>query len=236
MGGRRGYRGPDPGRFGRPRGGRRRPGWPARAGRSRASCRGPGASVASVSSGSRRTSGGRSCSRRPVASPPPCASWPRRAAASGRRAVCRELTKLHESIERGSLGELAGARPDADGRIPPPRRVRARRRGVAGRRTAGRDRRGRAPGRGSGRRRGARGGRPGPGRRRAAGRGSHGPAASSPVRARRRARHRGEQGGRVAGRGPSPWPPGPDRIGDDQCAGLRTADPRPAVDRCRAHS
>ncbi len=31
-------------------------------------------------------------------------------------AVCRELTKLHETIERGSLGELASAA--ADGRIP----------------------------------------------------------------------------------------------------------------------
>jgi len=31
-------------------------------------------------------------------------------------AVCRELTKLHESIERGPLGELAAAA--ADGRIP----------------------------------------------------------------------------------------------------------------------
>ncbi len=31
-------------------------------------------------------------------------------------AVCRELTKLHETIERGSLGELAAAA--ADGRIP----------------------------------------------------------------------------------------------------------------------
>jgi 16S rRNA (cytidine1402-2'-O)-methyltransferase len=31
-------------------------------------------------------------------------------------AVCRELTKLHESIERGQLGELATA--SADGRIP----------------------------------------------------------------------------------------------------------------------
>ncbi len=32
-------------------------------------------------------------------------------------AVCRELTKLHETIERGPLGELAAAA--ADGRIPP---------------------------------------------------------------------------------------------------------------------
>jgi 16S rRNA (cytidine1402-2'-O)-methyltransferase len=31
-------------------------------------------------------------------------------------AVCRELTKLHETIERGPLGELAAAA--ADGRIP----------------------------------------------------------------------------------------------------------------------
>ena len=33
-------------------------------------------------------------------------------------AVCRELTKLHETIERGSLGELAAMATAADGRIP----------------------------------------------------------------------------------------------------------------------
>ena len=33
-------------------------------------------------------------------------------------AVCRELTKLHESIVRGSLGELAAA-AGPEGRIPP---------------------------------------------------------------------------------------------------------------------
>ena len=30
-----------------------------------------------------------------------------------RRAVCRELTKLHEEVRRGTLGELALASPDA---------------------------------------------------------------------------------------------------------------------------
>ena len=99
----------DPGRVGGPRGGRRHRAWPGRAGRSRGSCRGRAASAASGSRGSRPTSAARSCSRRPAGSRRRCATSPRRAAATGPAAVCRELTKLHETIVRGSLGELAAA-------------------------------------------------------------------------------------------------------------------------------
>ena len=55
-----------------------------------------------------------------------CATWRRPAATSAPGAVARELTKLHEQIVRGSLGELAGAA--ADGSDPGPWRVRAGRR------------------------------------------------------------------------------------------------------------
>ncbi len=48
--------------------------------------------------------------------PPRCATSPRPAAPTGPAAVCRELTKLHEKIVRGTLAELAAAA--RDGAIP----------------------------------------------------------------------------------------------------------------------
>ena len=91
-------------------------GSPARAGASRGSCRGAAASGGSGWPGSRPTSAGPWCTRRPgrVA-----ATLRDLAAACGAErpgAVCRELTKLHETIERGTLGELAAMA--ADGAIP----------------------------------------------------------------------------------------------------------------------
>ena len=51
-----------------------------------------------------------SCSSRPAATAATLATWPRPVAANAAAALCRELTKLHEEIRRGSLAELAAAR------------------------------------------------------------------------------------------------------------------------------
>ena len=91
------------------------------------------------------------CSRRPVVWRRRCGIWRRPAARREPAAVCRELTKVHEQIVHGTLGELAAAA--AERHDPGPRGVRAgRRRGIgcrldrcAGRRFAQRGaRRGRA--------------------------------------------------------------------------------------------
>ena len=59
-------------------------------------------------------------------------------------AVCRELTKLHETIVRGGLGDLAeAARPDADGASPGSRRA-ASSSWSSGASSAGRSARGRS--------------------------------------------------------------------------------------------
>ena len=65
----------------------------------------------------RRPRHGRS-SRRPDGWRPRCGTWPRPAAPSDPAAVCRELTKLHETIVRGSLGD-AGRRGRGRRTIPP---------------------------------------------------------------------------------------------------------------------
>ena len=129
-----------------------------RAGRSRGSCRDRVASAASGSRGSPPTSAGRSCSRRRTGV---AATLRDLAAACGDDrpgAVCRELTKLHEQVARGSLGDLAAlARRRHD---PGPGRVRHRGRRVGRRRHGSRHERGGADrgsrrGRRPGRRRGA---------------------------------------------------------------------------------
>ena len=53
------------------------------------------------------TGGRPSCSRRPSGPPRPCATWPRHAAPTAAAALCRELTKLHEEVRRGTLAALA---------------------------------------------------------------------------------------------------------------------------------
>ena len=116
---------PVPGRVGGPGRGRGVGGRRARAGRSRGSCRGPGANgrerLARIAADDRGTI---------------LYEAPTRVAATLRDlaeacgpdrpgAVCRELTKLHESIVRGSLGELAAA-AGAGRDHPAARRVRDR--------------------------------------------------------------------------------------------------------------
>ncbi len=80
-----------------------------RAGASRDSCRGAGASAANGSRGWPRTNEPPSSSRRPGASPPRSRDLAAACGDARPAAVCRELTKLHEETVRGSLGALAAA-------------------------------------------------------------------------------------------------------------------------------
>ncbi len=107
---------PIPGRIGGARGRRRRPALPVRAGRSRGSCRGPVASAASGSSGSSADERGTVIYEAPGRVAATLRDLAAACGAERPAAVCRELTKIHETIVRGSLGELAAAA--ADGTIP----------------------------------------------------------------------------------------------------------------------
>ncbi len=113
----RGWRGRGhPGRL-RGHGGRRRERRRrVRAGRSRASCPAAAASAANAWPGSRPTSGEPSCSRRRTGWRPRWVTWSTACGTDRPAAVCRELTKLHESILRSRLGDLAAQA--ADGTIP----------------------------------------------------------------------------------------------------------------------
>ena len=90
--------------------------WRVRAGRSRGSCRGPGASDGSGWRRSPPTSGGASCSRRRPGSRPRCATSRRPAATTG-RAPCAASSR--SSTSRSSAGRWATlAAQAADGTIP----------------------------------------------------------------------------------------------------------------------
>ena len=173
----------------------RRRGSRGRAGRSRGSCRAAGASDGAAGAASPPTSGAASLFEAPGRTAATLRDLAAACGADRPGAVCRELTKLHEQVVRGPLGELAGlargrddprARRDRDrGRLGERRRDRGgwsqdaaggRTGGEARTRRGGRARaavqrlRGRGgPRRGAGERRdGVRAGRPGDARRRAA--------------------------------------------------------------------
>ncbi len=108
-----------------------RAGSPARAGRSRASCRAGPRAPGAARHASPRTSAATVLYEAPGRVAATLAELAPTCGGDRPGAVCRELTKLHETIVRGTPGRARRAGPL--GRDPGPGRVRHRRRGGAGR-------------------------------------------------------------------------------------------------------